>query len=100
MYACRWTYPWASYRRPYDLTQFHPNFDGEHPGGGSLSPTSHPLPPTSREDLKLDGCLEYPYAAKTLYIYKHPCLHRDSNPSPMSQQSASLTTIPHGRHAP
>ncbi|GFX37776.1 uncharacterized protein TNCV_3116261 [Trichonephila clavipes] len=39
-----------------------------------------PLPPTSREDLPLDGYLEYPHATKALYIYKHPCLPWDSNP--------------------
>ncbi|GFW47194.1 hypothetical protein TNCV_56471 [Trichonephila clavipes] len=60
------------------------------------APTSHPLPPTSREDLWLDACLEYPPATKALYIYKHPCLHRDFNPGPTAQQSALLTTIPDG----
>ncbi|GFU80253.1 hypothetical protein TNCV_3520301 [Trichonephila clavipes] len=34
-----------------------------------------------------------PPAAKTLYIYKHPCLLRYLNPVPTAQQSASLTTI-------
>ncbi|GFW54034.1 hypothetical protein TNCV_3828421 [Trichonephila clavipes] len=38
-----------------------------------------------------------PHAAKALYIYKHPCLLRDSNPVPTTSQSASLTTIPDGR---
>ncbi|GFU56013.1 hypothetical protein TNCV_1490141, partial [Trichonephila clavipes] len=38
-----------------------------------------------------------PDAAKALYIYKHPYILRDSNPSPTAQQPASLTTIPHGR---
>ncbi|GFS55643.1 hypothetical protein TNCV_131591 [Trichonephila clavipes] len=37
-----------------------------------------------------------PPATKALYIYKHPCLLRDSNPGPTAQQSASLTTIPDG----
>ncbi|PRD36099.1 UNVERIFIED_CONTAM: hypothetical protein NCL1_09697 [Trichonephila clavipes] len=65
---------------------------------GSQRPlTCLPLPPTSREDLRLDGYLEYPHAAKTLYIYKYPCLLWDSNPVPTAQQSASLTTIPDGR---
>ncbi|GFU80317.1 hypothetical protein TNCV_3520921 [Trichonephila clavipes] len=31
--------------------------------------------------------------AKELYIYKQPCLLRDSNPGPTAPQSASLTTI-------
>ncbi|GFU33074.1 uncharacterized protein TNCV_4156311 [Trichonephila clavipes] len=56
-------------------------------------PNSLPLPPTLREDLRFDGYVEYPHAAKTLHIYRHPCLLRDSNPGPMAQQSASLTTI-------
>ncbi|GFX33086.1 hypothetical protein TNCV_5042541 [Trichonephila clavipes] len=30
-----------------------------------------PLPPSSRDDLWLDGYLEYNYAAKALYTYKH-----------------------------
>ncbi|GFV38263.1 uncharacterized protein TNCV_1723441, partial [Trichonephila clavipes] len=38
------------------------------------------------------------HAAKALYIYKHSCLLRDSNPEPTAQQSASLTTISDGRH--
>ncbi|GFU06585.1 uncharacterized protein TNCV_1002251 [Trichonephila clavipes] len=73
---------------------FSSNFEGEHPGGGQGALTSLPFPPTSREDLQLDGYLEYPYAAQELYIYKHPCLLRDSNPVPTAQQSYSLTTIP------
>ncbi|GFV56045.1 uncharacterized protein TNCV_2266311 [Trichonephila clavipes] len=40
------------------------------------------LPPTSREDLRLDGYLEYLHTAKALYIYKHPCLLWDLNPGP------------------
>ncbi|GFX87920.1 uncharacterized protein TNCV_4373851 [Trichonephila clavipes] len=40
------------------------------------------LLPTSRQDLRLDGYLEYPHAAKARHIYKHPCLFRDSNPDP------------------
>ncbi|GFV05175.1 hypothetical protein TNCV_223881 [Trichonephila clavipes] len=70
-----------------------PNFEGEHPGGGQGLPTSHPLPPTSRDDQRLDGCLEYPHAAKALNIYKHPCLLRHSNPDPTAQQSAPLITL-------
>ncbi|GFU64937.1 uncharacterized protein TNCV_785881 [Trichonephila clavipes] len=66
---------------------------GEHPGSGQRPP----LLPTTRKDLWLDGYLEYPHAAKALYIYKHPCLLRDSNQAPTAPQSASLTTIPVGR---
>ncbi|GFX40487.1 hypothetical protein TNCV_1412971 [Trichonephila clavipes] len=51
-----------------------PQFRGRKPWGGQGPPTFLPLPPTRREDLRLDGYLEYPHAAKTLYIYKHPCL--------------------------
>ncbi|GFT03035.1 putative mariner transposase [Trichonephila clavipes] len=40
------------------------------------------LPPAPREDLRLDGYFEYLHALKALYIYKHPCLLRDSNPAP------------------
>ncbi|GFV08080.1 DUF4817 domain-containing protein [Trichonephila clavipes] len=36
---------------------FHLNLEGEHPGGGQRPPTSLPLPPTSQEDLQLDGYL-------------------------------------------
>ncbi|GFU68363.1 hypothetical protein TNCV_3077511 [Trichonephila clavipes] len=32
-------------------------------GGGQRPPTSLPLPPTSREDLRLDSYLEYQHAA-------------------------------------
>ncbi|GFW90868.1 uncharacterized protein TNCV_2418611 [Trichonephila clavipes] len=75
-----------------------PNLEGENPGGGQGPPMSLPLQPTTREDLRLDGYLEYPHAAKALYIYKHPCFLRDSNPVPTASQSVSLTTIPVGRH--
>ncbi|GFX22733.1 uncharacterized protein TNCV_4838701 [Trichonephila clavipes] len=70
----------------------------ENTRGGQGSPTSLPLPPTSREGLRLDGYLEYPHAAKALYIYKHLCLLRDSSPVPTVQHSARLTTVPVGRH--
>ncbi|GFV46669.1 hypothetical protein TNCV_3544851 [Trichonephila clavipes] len=40
-------------------------------GGGQGPPSSLPLPSTSREDLRVDGYLEYPHAAKALYICKH-----------------------------
>ncbi|GFW46263.1 uncharacterized protein TNCV_2813581 [Trichonephila clavipes] len=74
----------------------HPEVEGEYPGNAQGLPTSLPLSSTSREDLRFDGYLEYPHAAKALYIYKHPCLLRDSNPGPTAQQSVSLTTIPDG----
>ncbi|GFV26677.1 uncharacterized protein TNCV_4059971 [Trichonephila clavipes] len=74
-----------------------PQFRGRTLWGGQRPPASLLLPPTSRDDLRLDGYLEYPPAMKALYIYKHPCLLRDSNPVPTVQQSASLTTIPDGQ---
>ncbi|GFS89632.1 uncharacterized protein TNCV_3786971 [Trichonephila clavipes] len=50
------------------LVRFHPNFEGEH-GRGSQEPlTSLPLPPTSREDLRLDGYLEYFHATKIVRV--------------------------------
>ncbi|GFT25405.1 hypothetical protein TNCV_182321 [Trichonephila clavipes] len=64
-------------------SRFHPNFE-----------TVSGLVPIN---FRIDGYLEYQHAAKALYIYKHPCLLRDSNPSPTAQQSASLTAIPDGR---
>ncbi|GFT51898.1 uncharacterized protein TNCV_1226201 [Trichonephila clavipes] len=82
----------------YVLDQFHPNFEGEYLGGGQRPPTSLLLPPTSRGDLRLHGYLKYPHTTKALFIYKHPWLLRDSNPGPTAQQSASLATIPDGRH--
>ncbi|GFW15252.1 hypothetical protein TNCV_173971 [Trichonephila clavipes] len=56
-------------------------------------PTSLPLPATLRENLRLDGYLEYPPATKALYIYKHPCLLQDSSPVPTAQQSASRLKV-------
>ncbi|GFW91639.1 hypothetical protein TNCV_4500581 [Trichonephila clavipes] len=74
------------------MARFHPNLKGEHTGEvRHLS-----FPPTSREDSQLDGYLEYLHAAKTLYIYKHPCLLRESNSGSTTQQSASLTILPDG----
>ncbi|GFX87075.1 HTH_Tnp_Tc3_2 domain-containing protein [Trichonephila clavipes] len=71
--------------------------EGENPGRGQGPPTSLPLPGTPREDLQLFGYLEYPHAAKSIYIYKHPRLLRDSNPVPTAPQSASINTTPVGR---
>ncbi|GFV09575.1 uncharacterized protein TNCV_3159721 [Trichonephila clavipes] len=52
-------------------------------GQGPPSSLSHP--PTSREDSRLNGYSEYSQAVKALYIYKHPCLLRDSNLGPTAQ---------------
>ncbi|GFS90057.1 hypothetical protein TNCV_507571 [Trichonephila clavipes] len=68
------------------------------PKGGRLSLdsfrvyplTSLPLPPTSREDLRFGGYLEYPHAMKDIYVYKHPCLLQDSNPSPTPPPLATI----------
>ncbi|GFY02451.1 transposable element Tc3 transposase [Trichonephila clavipes] len=57
---------------------------------GQGLPTSLPHPPTLREDLRLDDCLEYLHATKALYIYKHPHLLRYSNPGLTAQQSVSV----------
>ncbi|GFY10971.1 hypothetical protein TNCV_1124921 [Trichonephila clavipes] len=65
----------------YDFARFHADFEKEHPGGQG-HPASRPLPPTSRKDLQSYGYLRYPPLENTLYIYKHPCLPRDSNPVP------------------
>ncbi|GFU88132.1 hypothetical protein TNCV_1337011 [Trichonephila clavipes] len=60
---------------------FHPNFEGGHPQNWPHAFLS--LPPTSREHLRHDGYLECLPATKELYIYKHLCLLRDSNPDPV-----------------
>ncbi|GFX56751.1 hypothetical protein TNCV_494991 [Trichonephila clavipes] len=60
--------------------------EGEHLEGGQGPPTSFPLPPTSRQDLRLNEYLEYPHATKAVYIYKHPCLLPDLNPCPTTPQ--------------
>ncbi|GFW51114.1 hypothetical protein TNCV_3593961 [Trichonephila clavipes] len=65
--------------------------EGEPPGD-QWPTTSLPLPPTSPENFRFED-LEYPYAAKALYFYKHPCLLWDSHRGLMTQQSVSLTTI-------
>ncbi|GFW70614.1 DDB1- and CUL4-associated factor 13 [Trichonephila clavipes] len=72
----------------------------EYPGGGQGPYTYHPLPPTLQEDLRLDGYIKYPHAAKALHIYTNPCLPWDLNPGPMTQQSMSLTTISDGQQIP
>ncbi|GFT27011.1 rab GTPase-binding effector protein 1 [Trichonephila clavipes] len=43
-----------------------PNFEGEHPETGQKLSTSLPLPPSSRDDLRLNSYLEYPHAAKRI----------------------------------
>ncbi|GFX14908.1 hypothetical protein TNCV_1486501 [Trichonephila clavipes] len=74
-----------------------PNFEREYPGGGQGPSTSLLLPPTPRENLQRDGYLKYLPAAKTLYIYKHSCLLRDSITGPTAQLPASLTIVPDGQ---
>ncbi|GFU30753.1 hypothetical protein TNCV_1444641 [Trichonephila clavipes] len=65
------------------LAWLHTNLEGEHPGKGEGPSSSLTLPPIKREDLRLDGYLDYLHAAKALCIYKHhPCLLRDSNTDP------------------
>ncbi|GFX86821.1 hypothetical protein TNCV_3750941 [Trichonephila clavipes] len=43
---------------------FHSNFEREQPEGYHWPPTSLPLPPTLRDDLRLNGYLEYPHSPK------------------------------------
>ncbi|GFX99781.1 hypothetical protein TNCV_258201 [Trichonephila clavipes] len=64
--------------------------ENKHPGGGQGPATSLLLPPTSREDMLLDGYLEYPHVARALFKHLQTCLHRDSNQSPTVQQSISF----------
>ncbi|GFS65928.1 hypothetical protein TNCV_2509791 [Trichonephila clavipes] len=81
----------------YKLARFHTSFEGEQPGGGHR--VSYPSYPSTnpRRGLAAVPLFRVPPAEKALYICKHPCLLRDSNPGPTVQQSASLTTIPDGR---
>ncbi|GFW75033.1 hypothetical protein TNCV_447411 [Trichonephila clavipes] len=58
---------------------------GSGQGGHS---TSLSLPPTSRNNFRLDEYLEHPHAAQALFIYKHPCLIRDSNPGSSHSSSS------------
>ncbi|GFW51047.1 uncharacterized protein TNCV_3593291 [Trichonephila clavipes] len=60
-------------------------------------PLVFPFHQPLRENLWHDGYLKCPHAAKTPYTYRHPCLRRDSNPGPTTQQSASLITITDSR---
>ncbi|GFX99491.1 transposable element Tcb1 transposase [Trichonephila clavipes] len=53
----------------YDFARYHPNFEKESPGGGQRPITYLFLPPTTREDMRLDGYLEYPLAVKAVYIH-------------------------------
>ncbi|GFT75841.1 hypothetical protein TNCV_851431 [Trichonephila clavipes] len=59
-----------------------PNFEGEHPGGGSGA--SHLSSPSTNltSGLVTRRLFRVPQAAKALYIYKHPGLLFDSNPVP------------------
>ncbi|GFS81509.1 hypothetical protein TNCV_3112371 [Trichonephila clavipes] len=57
----------STIRGQYDLARFHPNLEGEYPRSDQGPATSLPHPPTSREDLRLDGYLEYPHAMKMSY---------------------------------
>ncbi|GFT55536.1 hypothetical protein TNCV_3320511 [Trichonephila clavipes] len=86
--------PYRMIIRQCDLTRFRPNFEREYPGDGQGPPPSLSLPPTSGENLRLAGYLEYSHATKALYIDKHPCLLRDSNLGPTELQLAQLTTTP------
>ncbi|GFT34009.1 hypothetical protein TNCV_4384611 [Trichonephila clavipes] len=75
------------------VTRSPPPILWENTLGWSGSPTSLPLPRTSREDLWLDGYLEYPHAAKAKYIYRYLCLLRDSNPGPTAPQGRGSRVV-------
>ncbi|GFT20560.1 hypothetical protein TNCV_2183941 [Trichonephila clavipes] len=70
-----------------------PQFRGRTPWGDQKPPNFLFLSPTSREDLHFDNYLENSHAAKALFIYKHPCLLRDSNSGPNAQQLRYPTTF-------
>ncbi|GFW46118.1 hypothetical protein TNCV_3277351 [Trichonephila clavipes] len=81
-------------------SRFHFSFEGEHPKSAQGLPSSLPLPPTSREGLKLNGYLEHPPAANPNASTRHlqtSMLSTGFEPSPTAPQSASLTTMPDGR---
>ncbi|GFW52015.1 hypothetical protein TNCV_1189451 [Trichonephila clavipes] len=54
MASDRWRY------KQHDLARFCPDLGVNTMGEGQGYPTSHPLPPTSRENLRLDGCFRVP----------------------------------------
>ncbi|GFV26458.1 hypothetical protein TNCV_3361121 [Trichonephila clavipes] len=62
------------------------NLEGENCGRNQVPPTSLPLPPTPRKELRIDGCLKYLHDAKALYFYKYPCILWDSNQVPTVPQ--------------
>ncbi|GFV26420.1 hypothetical protein TNCV_4476291 [Trichonephila clavipes] len=62
-----------------DLACFHPIFK-EDTLGWSGAPTSLPLPPTAREDLRLDGYLEYPMPQRH-YTFTNIHVFSDSSPA-------------------
>ncbi|GFS49353.1 hypothetical protein TNCV_2411231 [Trichonephila clavipes] len=47
----------------HDLARFHSNFEGGHLG------VVRGLPPTTREDLRFDGYLEYPHATNAIHVF-------------------------------
>ncbi|GFX38144.1 hypothetical protein TNCV_3837431 [Trichonephila clavipes] len=54
--------------------------EGKHPGGGHGPSTN------LKRGLAARWLFRAPPCRRTLYIYKHPCLLRDSNPIPTAQQ--------------
>ncbi|GFW99599.1 uncharacterized protein TNCV_3418321 [Trichonephila clavipes] len=62
----------------------------------SRAPWIGQRPTNSTTGLRLDGYLEYPHAAKALYIYRYPCHLLNSNTGPNTPQSASQTTVLNG----
>ncbi|GFV33153.1 uncharacterized protein TNCV_2768711 [Trichonephila clavipes] len=50
----------APYKGQCNLARLHPNLERKYPNGSQGPPTALPLPPTSRDDLQLNGYFEYP----------------------------------------
>ncbi|GFW15115.1 hypothetical protein TNCV_172621 [Trichonephila clavipes] len=71
-----------------------PQFRRRKPWGCHLSSPSTNL----TRGLSARRLFRVPHAAKALHFYEHACLLQDSNPVPTAPQSASLSTLPVGRH--
>ncbi|GFT57174.1 hypothetical protein TNCV_1691881 [Trichonephila clavipes] len=62
---------WRTIGDSTSFARFHLDLE-EDPGGEQRSTTSLPLPPTTPEDLRLDGYLEYPLPQRR---YTFPNIH-------------------------
>ncbi|GFU84396.1 hypothetical protein TNCV_4124001 [Trichonephila clavipes] len=70
---------------------FPPQFCGRTLGDGQGPPTTLPLPPTTRENLRLNGYLEYPHSTKALHL-------QTSMSSPGFKPSPYGTTVSVTKH--